>query len=102
MNNLKLKILEYAYTRPGLTIGGLADSIAPGQRTEQDVRHLVNRGYLLDERGLELSNKGLACVDSASLRNRAKRLGKSVLGLALSVVAVVVGNWIWRLTQSFL
>ena len=81
MNNLKLKILEHAYARPGLTIGGLADAISRGKKTEADVRHLVEKGYLLDDRGLELSKKGYACIDSASSRNRAKRAGKWVLGL---------------------
>ena len=100
MNNLKLKILERAYASPGFTVGGLADSISRGPRTEQDVQYLVDKGYLLNDRGLELSNKGLACIDSASFRNRTIRIGKYALGIALSVVAVVVGNWLWSLIQS--
>ena len=102
MNNLKLKILEHAYARPGLTIGGLADSISRGPKTEHEVRYLVEKGFLLDHSGLELSEKGLACIDSASLRNQAKRVGKWVLGIATSVVAVVMGNWLWNLIQSSL
>ena len=35
MNNLKFKILERAYARPGFSIGGLADSISRGPKTEQ-------------------------------------------------------------------
>ena len=102
MNNLKRKILERAYAQPGLTIGGLADAISPGPRTEQEVRHLVEKGYLLDDSGLELSNKGFACINSASFRNRAKRVGNLVRVLAVSVVAVVIGNWLWNLIQSAL
>ena len=57
MNNRKLKILERTYTRPGLAIGGLADSIGRGPRTEQEVRYLIDKGYLRDDdRGLELSS----------------------------------------------
>ena len=100
MNNLKLRILERAYAEPHLTVGGLADRISRGRRTEEDVRHLVKKGYLLDERGLELSDKGLACIDSGSSRNRAKRIGKWVLGMAASVLAVLTGNWLWSLIQS--
>ena len=100
MNNLKLRLLERAYARPGLTIGGLADGVSRGRRTEEEVRRLLEKGYLTDECGLELSAKGLACIDSASLGNRMVRIGKGALGLALSVVAVVIGNWIWSLIQS--
>ena len=102
MNNLKLRILEQAYAKPHLTVGGLADSIGPGYRTEQEVRYLVKKGYLLDDRGLVLSEKGLACIDSASLKNRTKRIGKWILGIATSVVAVIIGKWIWELIQSSL
>ena len=91
MNNLKLRILEQVHAQPGLTIGGLVDAISRGPRTEQEVRYLVEKGYLLDDRGLGLSNKGFACIDSASFRNRAKRVGKGVLG-----------NWVWYLIQSSL
>ena len=66
MNNLKLKILERAYAEPGLTIGGLADATSCRPTTEQEIRYLVEQGYLLDDRGLKLSNKGFACIDSAS------------------------------------
>ena len=101
MNNIKLKILERAYAEPGLTIGGLADSIGRGLRTEQEVQYLVDNGYLLDTyKGLELSNEGFACINSASLRNRTNRVGKCLLAFALSVVAVVIGNWLWNLIQS--
>ena len=102
MNNLKLRILERAYARPGLTIGGLADSISRGPMTEQDVQYLVDEGYLLDHNGLGLSKKGLARVDSASFRNRARLVGKYVLSTGLSVVAVLIGNWLWHLMQSSL
>ena len=100
MNNLKLQILERAYARPGLTIGGLADTISRGRRTEEEVRHLLEKGYLQDESGIELTKRGLACIDSASPRNRMIRIGIGTLGVALSVVAVVIGNWIWSLIQS--
>ena len=51
MSNLKLKILEYANARPHLTIGGLADAISPEPRTEQQIRDLVKKGYLLNRSG---------------------------------------------------
>lgn len=102
MNNLKLRILERAYARPGLTIGGLADSISRGPKTEQEVQCLVDKGYLLNDNGLGLSKKGFACVDSASFRNRAIRVGKCALSTGLSVVAVLIGNWLWHLMQSSL
>ena len=98
MSNLKLKILEYVYARPHLSIGGLADAISPGSRTEQEIRNLVEKGYLVDHGGLRLSKRGIACIDSASFKNRAKRVGTWVLG----VVAVVIGNWLWSLIQSSL
>ena len=102
MNNLKLQILERAYGHPGFTIGGLADSISRGRRTEQEIQCLVDKGYLRNHEGLQLSKKGFACIDSSSNRNRAIRLGKGVLGIALSVVAVVIGNWLWHLILSSL
>ena len=102
MNNLKLKILERAYANPGLSIGGLADRISRGPKTEQEVQHLVDKGYLLDHNGLELSKKGFACVDSGSFRNRTILVGKYVLTTVLSVVAVLIGNWLWHLIQSSL
>ena len=98
MSNLKLKILEYVYARPHLSVGGLADVISPGSRTEQEVQNLLKKGYLVDRGGLQLSKKGIACIDSASFKNRAKRVGTWVLG----VVAVVIGNWIWSLIRSAL
>ena len=98
MSNLKLKILEYVYARPHLTIGGLADVISRGSRTEQEIRKLLEKGYLFDRGGLQVSKKGIACIDSASFKNRAKRVGTWVLG----VVAVVIGNWLWSLIQSSL
>ena len=101
MNNLKLQILEHAYAQPGLTVGGLADAISRGPKTEADVRYLVDKGYLLDHRGLELSKKGYACIDSGSSINRAKRVGKWLLGIAASVVAVVIGNWLWNFIQPY-
>ena len=100
MNNLKLRILERAYARPGLSMGGLADAISRGPTTEKAVRDLVERGYLRDDHGLELSKKGIACIDSSSFRSRAKRVSKWALGIAASVVAVVIGNWLWDLMQS--
>ena len=102
MSNLKLKVLEYANARPHLTIGGLADAISPGARTEQEIRHLVKKGYLLNHSGLTLSKRGIACIDSASFKNRAKRVGTWVLGVAASVVALVISNWLWSLIQSSL
>lgn len=100
MNNLKLRLLERDYARPGLTEGGLADGVSRGRRTEEEVRRLLEKGYLTDECGLELTAKGLACIDSASLGNRMMRIGKGALGVALSVLAVLIGNWIWSLIQS--
>lgn len=100
MNNTKLRILERAYAQPHLTVGGMADRVGGGRRTERDVRHLVEKGYLLHERGLELSDKGFACIDSGSTRNRAKRVAKWALGMAASVLAVVTGNWLWDLIRS--
>ena len=104
MNNLKRKILKRAYAQPKLPIGGLANLISPGGRTVSDVQHLVDGGYLLNNNGLELSTKkGLACIDSSSLRNRMKRVGKGVLLiLVLPVLAVVIGNWLWNLIQAIL
>lgn len=102
VNNLKLKILEHVYAQPSLTVGGLADVISRGPKTEADIRHLLEKGYLVNDRGLELSKKGYARIDSASSRNRAKRVGVWVLGIATSVVAVVIGNWLWDLIQSYL
>lgn len=100
MNNLKLKILERVYAEPWLTVGGLADQISPGRRTESDIQDLVKKGYLVNERGLHLSEKGLACIDSASPRNRMIRVAKFVLAMAATVVTVVTGNWLWSLIQS--
>ena len=62
----------------------------------------MDKGYLLNDNGLSLSKKGFACVDSASFRNRAMRVGKCVLRVGLSVVAVLIGNWLWHLMQSSL
>ena len=42
--------LERAYAEPGLTIGGLADSISRGPGTEQEMRHLVDKEYLATQR----------------------------------------------------
>ena len=100
MNNLKLKILEQVYVQPWLTVGGLADRISPGRGTEKDIQHLVKKGYLRNERGLHLSAKGLACIDSSSLRNRMIGVAKFVLAMAATVVTVVTGNWLWSLIQS--
>ena len=102
LNNLKLQILEGANARPGYSIGGLADTISRGRRTEEEIHYLVEKGYLLNAKGIELSNKGFACIDSASFRNRMKLIGKGTLGLAMSVVAVVIGNWLWGLIQTSL
>lgn len=68
MNNLKLQILKGAYAQPGCTVGGLADTISRGRRTEKEICHLMEKGYLVDSRGLELSKKGLAYIDSASFQ----------------------------------
>ena len=87
---------------PRLDQRGLADSISRGPKTEQWVQDLVDKGYLLNDNGLGLSNKGFALVDSASFRNRAMRVGKCVLRTGLSVVAVLIGNWLWHLIQSSL
>ena len=58
MNNLKRQVLESAYARPGYTIGGLADTISRGRRTEEEIRDLVEKGYSLDVTGgIELSKK---------------------------------------------
>lgn len=100
MSNLKLKILERVYAQPWLTVGGLADQISPGPRTEKIIQDLLKKGYLRYERGLHLSDKGLACIDSSSLRNRVIRVVKFVLAMAATIVTVVTGNWLWSLIQS--
>ena len=102
MNNLNLKILEQVYAKPWLTVGGLADQISPGRRTEEEIQNLLRKGYLRNERGLHISEKGLACINSSSLRNRMIRIAKFVLAMAATVVTVVTGNWIWSLIQSVL
>ena len=102
MNNIKLNILKRVYTKPWLTRGGLIDAIGDPNRTERDIRYLIEKGYLLDHPGMVLTDKGYACIDSGSVRNHAKRLGLGVLGLIVSVVAVVIGNWLWGLIQSAL
>ena len=102
MNNLKLRILERAHAHPSFTMGGLADRIGRSPATEKAVLELVEKGYLRNDYGLELSAKGMACIDSSSFRNRAKRVGTWVLGIAASVAAVVMGNLLWGLMQSSL
>ena len=102
MNNIKLKILNHVNTNPWLTRGGLVDAIGGRARTEQDIRYLVEKGYLVDRDGMELTDRGFACINSGSFRNRAKRLGQGALGLLVSVIAVVIGNWLWGLIQSVL
>lgn len=67
VKNLGASICQTSFDRRGV-----ADSIGPGDRTEQEVRYLVKKGYLLDDRGLKLSEKGLACMDSANLKKRAR------------------------------
>ena len=100
MNNLKMKILERVYAEPWLTVGGLADRISPGRRTEKDIQDLVKKGYLLDKRGLHLSEKGLACIDSSSRKNRMIQVGKYLLAMAGGVVIAVAAQWLWSLFQS--
>ena len=100
MNNLNTKILERVYAEPWLTVGGLADRISPGRRTEKTIQDFVKKGYLLDNRGLQVSKKGLACIDSSSRRNRMMRIGKYVLAMAGGVVIAVAAQWLWSLFQS--
>ena len=100
MNDLKLKILERVYAQPWLTVGGLADQISPGPRTEQDIRDLVEKGYLRYERGLHLSDKGRNYIDSSSRRNRMLQVAKYVLAMAGGVVIAVTAQWLWDLIQS--
>ena len=100
MNDLKLKILERVYAQPWLTVGGLADQISLGPRTEKDIRDLVKKGYLRYERGLHLSDKGRNYIDSSSRRNRMIQVGKYVLAMAGGVVIAVTAQWLWNLIQS--
>ena len=102
MNNIKLKILEYVSTHDWLTRGGLLDAMGGRARTEQDIRYLVDKGYLLDSGSVELTEKGFACIDSGSFRNRTIQIVKGVLGIVVSVLIVVAGNWLWELIQPFL
>ena len=100
MNNLKLRILERVYAEPWLTVGGLADHISPGRRTEMDIEELVKKGYLRYERGLHLTDKGRNYIDSSSRRNRMTQVGKYVLAMAGGVVIAVTAQWLWSLIQS--
>lgn len=102
MNNLKLRILEQVYAQPWLTVGGLADKISPGPRTEKDIQDLVKKGYLRYERGLHLSEKGRSYIDSSSRRNRMIQIGKYVLAMAGGVFIAVTAQWLWGLLQSAL
>ena len=81
MNNLNLKILEHVYAKPWLTVGGLADQISPGRRTEEEIQNLVKKGYLRNETGLHyFGERLLACINSSSLRNRMIRVVKIPAG----------------------
>ena len=100
MNNLKTTILERVYAEPWLTVGGLADRISPGRRTEKDIQDLVKKGYLRYERGLHLTDKGRNYIDSSSRRNRMIQVGKYVLAMAGGVVIAVAAQWLWSLFQS--
>ena len=103
MNNLDLNILERAHARPDLSRWGLIDSIGRSRQTERRVDRLIANGYLsTDSGGIELSKKGLASIDSSSLRNRSVTVGKGALAIAASVVAVVIGNWLWSMLQPHL
>ena len=100
MNDLKAKILERVYAEPWLTVWGLADRISPGRRTEETIQDLVKKGYLRNERGLHLTDKGLAYIDSSSRRNRLIQVGKYLLAMAGGVVIAVIAEWFWSLLQS--
>lgn len=96
-----MRILERAHVRPNFNVYGLADSISPGRRTEEDIRYLLKKGYLRNKDALQLTEKGLACIDSSSPSNRMKRVGKGLLlFLVLPVLAVMIGNWLWDLIQA--
>ena len=100
MNNLNLKILERVYAEPWLTVGGLADQISPGRRTEEEIQNLVKKGYLVYNNGLRLTDKGRDCIDSSSRRNRMIQAGKYVLAIAVGVVIAVTAQWVWSQFQS--
>ena len=100
MSNLKQEILERVYAKPWLTVGGLADQISPGRRTENEIQDLVKKGLLRYERGLHLTDKGLAYIDSSSRRNRMIRAGKYLLAMAGGVIIAVTAQWLWSLIQS--
>ena len=102
MNNLKLKILEHVSTHPFLSRGGLIDAMGGRERTDQDIAYLIEKRYLVDSRSMELAEKGLAYIDSGSVRNRMKRSGAVALGIIVSVIAVVIGNWLWDLLRPAL
>ena len=91
VNNLKLRVLERAHANPELTRGGLVDAMGDRDKAEENIDYLVTKGYLRDRRGIELTDKGFACIDSGSFRNRAKQAGKGALG-----------NWLWVLIQTVL
>lgn len=100
MNNLNLKILQRVYAKPWLTVGGLADQISPGRRTEGEIQNLVKKGYLVYNNGLHLTDKGRDCIDSSSRRNRLIQTGKYVLATVVGVVMAVTAQWVWSLIQS--
>lgn len=99
MNNLKLNILEHVSTHPYLSRGGLIDAMGGRERIDQDIGWLIEKGYLADSRTMELTDKGLARIDSGSFRNRMKMIGVGAIGIILSVIAVVIGNWLSALLE---
>ena len=58
MIDLDREILETALRQPGLTIGGLADQVAPGGETQSRIRDLIDRGILANNAGVKLTEKG--------------------------------------------
>ena len=102
MNNLKLKILEHVSAHPFLSRGGLIDAMGGRGRTDLDIGFLIEKGYLVESRSMELTDKGFACIDSGSIRNRMKRIGAVAVGIIVSVIAVVIGNWLWDLLRPVL
>ena len=81
MIDLDREILETALRQPGLTIGGLADQVAPGGETQSRIRYLIDRGVLAHNAGVKLTEKGRNRILAGSLRNRTRSYFIRVLRL---------------------
>ncbi|MDE0420732.1 MAG: hypothetical protein OXK76_07575 [Gammaproteobacteria bacterium] len=81
MIDLDREILETALRQPGLTIGGLADHVAPGGETQSRIQFLIERGFLSYDAGVKLTERGRNRILAASLRNRTRSCLIGVLRL---------------------